>query len=405
MKRIISLLLIIAICSAFYACGKSESAKACEELIAQIGTLTLDSEEALLAAEKAYNALTSKEQLGISESAAKLKTYRKEYDEKIKPMNSFIESVDAIGEVTLNSSSALATAQVISNKLSAEQKQELKAYCDKLTKAKIDYLTLALDDIGEVTLDSESKIATARNAYNSLTVDEKKQTTELGNRLTQAIEAFHAVKVIASIDAIGTVTLDSKDAIQNAATMYDGLTSSEKALVTNHSKLENALTKYNSLVDAEEKRIRSKFWTKTDKVEGITWYHHDNHPYYINTRTFVLPYIGVKSNGHTWMVLEYNYHSGDWIFWEKATIMIDGVKHYYSPGYFNVNRETTSYGNVCETSHDTSPDLEMLKKIANSTETIIRFQGDNYHRDYTVSKTDKTIIKETLALYEMLKTK
>ena len=45
-------------------------------------------------------------------------------------------------------------------------------------------------------------------------------------------------------------------------------------------------------------------------------------------------------------------------------------------------------------------DIEMLKAIANSKETIVRFQGDNYHYDLTVSASDKKAIKEVLTAYE-----
>ncbi len=46
--------------------------------------------------------------------------------------------------------------------------------------------------------------------------------------------------------------------------------------------------------------------------------------------------------------------------------------------------------------------FEMLQKIAESNETIIRFQGDDYHYDLTVTKTDKEIIRDVLDLYKAL---
>lgn len=44
----------------------------------------------------------------------------------------------------------------------------------------------------------------------------------------------------------------------------------------------------------------------------------------------------------------------------------------------------------------------MLRQIAGSNETIIRFQGNDYSHDLTVTKTDKTIIADVLALYGAL---
>ena len=48
-------------------------------------------------------------------------------------------------------------------------------------------------------------------------------------------------------------------------------------------------------------------------------------------------------------------------------------------------------------------DLEMLRDIANSSEAIIRFEGDDYSYDYTVTDADKTAITETVQLYELMK--
>ena len=48
--------------------------------------------------------------------------------------------------------------------------------------------------------------------------------------------------LVQSIDAIGTVTLESEAAITAARTAYDALSEADKALVTNYSKLTDAET-------------------------------------------------------------------------------------------------------------------------------------------------------------------
>ena len=45
-------------------------------------------------------------------------------------------------------------------------------------------------------------------------------------------------------------------------------------------------------------------------------------------------------------------------------------------------------------------DIEMLQAIADSEETIVRFQGDNYHYDLTISASDKKAIQSVLTAYE-----
>ena len=56
------------------------------------------------------------------------------------------------------------------------------------------------------------------------------------------VQPSAAEPVIQAIDAIGTVTLESEAAITAARTAYDALSETDKALVTNYSKLTDAET-------------------------------------------------------------------------------------------------------------------------------------------------------------------
>ena len=66
MKKAISLFLALVMCLSLCACGKSKEVKAVEEMIAAIGEVSLESKDAITAAEEAFRALTSeeKEQVG-----------------------------------------------------------------------------------------------------------------------------------------------------------------------------------------------------------------------------------------------------------------------------------------------------------------------------------------------------
>ena len=48
-------------------------------------------------------------------------------------------------------------------------------------------------------------------------------------------------------------------------------------------------------------------------------------------------------------------------------------------------------------------DEEMLWAIANSSETLVRFQGDDHSHDFTVSAGDKEAIRQVLTAYDALK--
>lgn len=61
MKRVIALCLAFSLCFFLFACGKSDAVIAAEEAIAAIGTVTIDSGDAIANAEKLYSILSDSE--------------------------------------------------------------------------------------------------------------------------------------------------------------------------------------------------------------------------------------------------------------------------------------------------------------------------------------------------------
>ena len=127
-----------------------------------------------------------------------------------------------------------------------------------------------IDAIGEVTLNSEAAITAARNAYNALTEDQQAAVTNY-TKLTDAEAKIAQLKqekadqnaadaVTAKINAIGTVTLDSKAAIEEARAAYDALTEAQKALVSEETlkKLTDAEAAYAKLIADEADKAAAK---------------------------------------------------------------------------------------------------------------------------------------------------
>lgn len=102
-----------------------------------------------------------------------------------------------------------------------------------------------IDEIGSVSLDSEEAITEAQDAYDDLTDRAKKLVKNYEDleaaqeELDEALEEA-AQEVIDLIDGIGTVTLDSEQAIDEAQAAYDLLPESAKELVENDDVLEKA---------------------------------------------------------------------------------------------------------------------------------------------------------------------
>lgn len=116
-----------------------------------------------------------------------------------------------------------------------------------------------IDAIGTVTPDSKEALRAARTAYENLPEDQKEL---VGNyeKLVKAEAAYLALAdaVEKLIDAIGFVTLDSKEAIEAARTAYDALNDELKAMVSNYETLQKAEQAYALLTETEDLMEQAK---------------------------------------------------------------------------------------------------------------------------------------------------
>ena len=221
------------------------------------GKVTLAERDAVKAAQDAYDALSAeqKEYLTFAQVAKVTALAKRIAELEAAPIKSVEALIDAIGTVTLDSKSAIDEARKAYDKLTAEQQAKVSNYAtltaaettyaklvqDKADQDAADAVIAKIDAIGTVTLDSKSAIDEARKAYDKLTAEQQAKVSNYAT-LTAAETTYAklvqdkadqdaADAVIAKINAIGTVTLKSKKAIDAARKAYDGLTEAQKALV------------------------------------------------------------------------------------------------------------------------------------------------------------------------------
>ena len=262
------------------------------EKIDAIGEVTLESEEAIVAARAAYEALTEAQKAQVTNYDKLTAAEARLAD--LKAAKAVDDMIDAIGEVTLESEEAIAAARAAYEALTEAQKAEVKSY-DKLTAAEARLADLkaakAVDDmidaIGEVTLESENAIDAARAAYEALTEAQQAEVKSY-DKLTAAEARLAVLKpakpVEKLIDAIGEVTLGSESAIAAARTAYDNLTEAQQAEVKNYDKLTAAEGAYARLLAEQSERLEKIYKTTGDYIAALGT-------------------PGVGSTGGEWMVI------------------------------------------------------------------------------------------------------
>ena len=411
---LLSLLLVLSLAGC-----KSKEARAVDAAIAAIGEVTLDSGQSIKAAEDMAAALED-EDLASLEHLDMLEQARATYDDlkaaaDAADIDAAIAALGSPTELTLADAAAVFRVQRSYNDADNAIQAKVTKIGD-LQAAKTQVCTLLAADIdqriaaiGTVTLDKTDEITKLRQEFNNLDRDAK-TLTQNGSMLSDAENRLCQLRVAPVeklISAIGTVTWRSEDAIQAAQEAYNALSADDRSHVSNADQLKAAPAAYREAVKQHARDLLNSMGLIEDKVEGNKFYYPSGFPrtssYWLtSSRTFVLPYIGV-SGSNMWLRLVYNYTGRDWIFFTKVTISVDGSNYYKTFDYFDVTRDNS--GRAVWEYEDTqvsSSDLSMLQAMADSDETIIRFSGKDYHRDITLSQSDKNAIRDVLTVYAEL---
>jgi hypothetical protein len=107
-------------------------------------------------------------------------------------------------------------------------------------------------------------------------------------------------------------------------------------------------------------------------------------------------YIGDK-DARPWLRLEIQYYADTWLFVQTATFVVDGEKRSTNSGGWERDNDTHIYEWL-----DIGIDQKLAQDIANGEEVILRLKGKHYQKDRTLTKAEKTAMKNVLKAYAEL---
>jgi hypothetical protein len=171
--------------------------------------------------------------------------------------------------------------------------------------------------------------------------------------------------------------------------------------------LAREVDRLDKLVIAAKERERtaalSKMRIERDSFQGISFYY-DRATYSGYAGNKFQLYVGMNDGGSGYLRLLFSYFGNDWVFWHTVNIKVDGQIFTISPGFFEVTRNNGG-GSVWET-YDMEPtgdNIAMIQKIIQSKSAVLRFQGDDYYADRTITSAQKRAFRNVLAAYEVLR--
>ncbi len=220
-----------------------------ESLINQIGTVGEYSSPAIQAARNAYNQLRTIDSTVVISNVDTLISAETEY--KGYAITGCISLINEIGTVTINSKEAIEAAEAAFDQLDGSQQKSVTNY-SVLQEARTTYNNIValenfktLIDAIDLTTDPIDELSNLLSAYTNLS-DDNKQTVDAtyATKLSQ-IRVLYCEKLIDAIPT--TIDLASNSSIQAARAQYDLLTEEEKTSVSNYSTLTTAEASYADL--------------------------------------------------------------------------------------------------------------------------------------------------------------
>lgn len=140
----------------------------------------------------------------------------------------------------------------------------------------------------------------------------------------------------------------------------------------------------------------------TDEMREIDWFYDKNTPRTNNTRN-VHAYIG-KKDDHVWIRFKMTYNADDWLFVESVAFKVDGEDFSLNYRLFDDWERDNASGDIWEWK-DVNMDRRtwnLVRKIADSDKTMMRYNGRQYYSDRDVSTEEKKALKNILLAYESM---
>lgn len=167
-----------------------------------------------------------------------------------------IARIESLADVTLEDSAAVQEAQESYEALTeiAQKHVRNNRVLETAHADLAEIVTGMISEIGTVSLENESAVTAAQTAYDNLPDKSRMLVTNsalLESAVIELADLKQVELVTAMIDSIGTVTLDSEEAINIALAAYNKMSDEGKALVKNHATLEAAVETHREIFFAE----------------------------------------------------------------------------------------------------------------------------------------------------------
>ena len=252
-----------------------------------------------------------------------------------------------------------------------------------------DSLATALDDL---RFGAERLLATAKAAMDAGKLQEALDASnDLLKRHPEAPEAVEA-KTLAQSAKLKLEAKAEREERERRALVAKQEKAREDSARAERARLDRAI---------------ASMYRRRDNVRDITFYYDRTVPYTVNSSSKVLLYIAKPDDGSPTLRFSIRYVADEWLFIESYTFKVDDLTFHISPDGFRDIERDNGYGDIWEW-YDTSVGLNeraIVEALINSKHAVIRYVGQQYYHDRTITATEKAALKRTMDAYAVLVSK
>jgi len=176
---------------------------------------------------------------------------------------------------------------------------------------------------------------------------------------------------------------------------------------TKNQTYKDRVARYEQAIEAESEQLQrtarqleGRLVRTTAEFDGSSWARHPSSPRYQDIRNYVTLYLIETGSGQKTMELFFNYTSrSGWLFVESASINIDGQTTRVPVGQWLRDNDTEIW-EFASLRGDAA--VTLARSIGDADRAVIRFNGQQFYDDYVVSDGDKRIIREMLAMWDVI---
>ncbi|MBF9060722.1 hypothetical protein HKCCSP123_16195 [Rhodobacterales bacterium HKCCSP123] len=165
-------------------------------------------------------------------------------------------------------------------------------------------------------------------------------------------------------------------------------------------RYEAAILAAREQLERTARQLEGRLIRTVAEFDGSSWARHPSSPRFQDIRDYVTLYLIETASGRQSLELFINYTSRDgWLFVQGASLNVDGeTSRLPVPRWFRDNdTEIWEFGSI------TGPDaISIAQRIAEADRAVIRFNGQQFYDDYVVSDTDKRVMREMLAMWNVI---